>query len=95
LKNKKTIYQNIKKLSDLWDFQSLSMVSDLNIQCSPNLEKYDIDIIKLDNEFLLEEEAYLKARFAQLLVEFAQKNNYEVICEAIENQKMLEEAQVL
>ncbi len=52
----------------------------------------DIDIIKLDNEFLKEEESYMKAKFAQLLVDFAQKNNYTVICEAIENKPMLDEA---
>lgn len=52
----------------------------------------DIDILKLDNEFLKEEESYMKAKFASLLVEFAKKNNYEVICEAIESLEMLEEA---
>ena len=55
-------------------------------------EKLDIDIIKLDNEFLKEEESYMKAKFAQLLVEFAQKNQYTIICEAIENQMMRDEA---
>jgi diguanylate cyclase (GGDEF)-like protein len=55
-------------------------------------EKLDIDIIKLDNEFLKEEESYMKAKFAQLLVEFAQKNQYTIICEAIENQNMRDEA---
>ncbi|HCZ25049.1 MAG TPA: hypothetical protein DHV05_09490 [Acholeplasmataceae bacterium] len=53
----------------------------------------DIDIIKLDNEFLKEEESYMKAKFAQLLVDFAEKNAYTVICEAIENRAMLDEAQ--
>ncbi|RJX27585.1 MAG: bifunctional diguanylate cyclase/phosphodiesterase [Acholeplasma sp.] len=55
-------------------------------------EKLDIDIIKLDNEFLKEEESYMKAKFAQLLVEFAQKNQYTIICEAIENQNMRDDA---
>ncbi len=52
----------------------------------------DIDIIKLDNEFLKEEESYMKAKFASLLVEFAEKNQYMVICEAIEDEDMMEEA---
>ena len=86
------IYQNIKRLSEL-GFQIAIDGFGLEYSMLTKLEKYDIDIIKLDNEFLLEEEAYLKARFAQLLVEFAQKNNYKVICEAIENEKMLKEAQ--
>jgi EAL domain-containing protein (putative c-di-GMP-specific phosphodiesterase class I) len=34
----------------------------------------------------------MKAKFAQLLVDFADKNNYTVICEAIESKEMLEEA---
>ncbi|MDO9628828.1 MAG: bifunctional diguanylate cyclase/phosphodiesterase, partial [Acholeplasmataceae bacterium] len=55
-------------------------------------EVLDIDIIKLDNEFLKEEESYMKAKFASLLVEFAHKNKYKVICEAIEDLPMLEEA---
>jgi EAL domain-containing protein (putative c-di-GMP-specific phosphodiesterase class I) len=86
-----TIYQNIKRLSDL-GFNIAIDGFGLEYSMLTKLEKYEIDIIKLDNEFLLEEEAYLKARFAQLLVEFAHKNNYKVICEAIENQKMLDDA---
>ena len=63
------------------DFSTLSRAQSL-----------DIDIIKLDNEFLKEEESYMKAKFAQLLVDFASKNEYTVICEAIENKQMLDEA---
>jgi len=63
------------------DYQTLSKASNL-----------DIDIIKLDNEFLKEEESYMKAKFASLLVEFAHKNEYMVICEAIEDHHMMEEA---
>lgn len=63
------------------DFSTLSRAQSL-----------DIDIIKLDNEFLKEEESYMKAKFAQLLVNFASKNEYTVICEAIENKQMLDEA---
>ena len=63
------------------DYQTLSKASNL-----------DIDIIKLDNEFLKEEESYMKAKFASLLVEFAHKNDYLVICEAIEDHQMMEEA---
>lgn len=63
------------------DFSTLSRAQSL-----------DIDIIKLDNEFLKEEESYMKAKFAQLLVDFAANNKYTVICEAIENKPMLDEA---
>jgi diguanylate cyclase (GGDEF)-like protein len=64
----------------------------LDYQTLSKAQKLDIDIIKLDNEFLKEEESYMKAKFASLLVEFAHKNDYLVICEAIENFEMLEEA---
>ena len=56
------------------------------------VEQLDIDIIKLDNEFLKESESYMKAKFATLLVEFAKRNEYQVICEVIETKEMLEEA---
>ncbi len=56
------------------------------------VEELDVDIIKLDNEFLKEEESYMKAKFASLLVEFAKKNNYTVICEVIESKEMADEA---
>ena len=52
----------------------------------------DIDIIKLDNEFLKEEEAYMKAKFATLLIEFAHKNEYVIISEMIESKEMMEES---
>ncbi len=64
----------------------------LDYQTLSKAQNLDIDIIKLDNEFLKEEESYMKAKFASLLIEFAQKNNYLVICEAIEDEAMLEEA---
>jgi EAL domain-containing protein (putative c-di-GMP-specific phosphodiesterase class I) len=52
----------------------------------------DIDIIKLDNEFLKESEAYMKAKFATLLVDFAHKNEYKVVSEMIETKEMMEES---
>jgi diguanylate cyclase (GGDEF)-like protein len=85
------IFKNLKKLKELGfmiaidgfglDYATLSRVEDL-----------EIDIIKLDNEFLKEEESYMKAKFASLLVEFAKKNKYEVICEVIESEEMVKEA---
>ena len=63
------------------DYQTLSQVDNL-----------EIDVIKLDNEFLKDQEAYMKVKFANLLIEFAQRNKYDVICEAIEDEQMLEAA---
>ena len=83
-----------KTLSDLkkMGFQIAIDGFGLDFSTLSRAETLDIDIIKLDNEFLKEEESYMKAKFAQLLVDFAQKNHYTVICEAIENKQMLDEA---
>lgn len=83
-----------KTLSDLkkMGFQIAIDGFGLDFSTLSRAEALDIDIIKLDNEFLKEEESYMKAKFAQLLVDFAQKNRYTVICEAIENKQMLDEA---
>ncbi|MDY0295514.1 MAG: bifunctional diguanylate cyclase/phosphodiesterase [Acholeplasmataceae bacterium] len=83
-----------KTLSDLkkMGFQIAIDGFGLDFSTLSRAEALDIDIIKLDNEFLKEEESYMKAKFAQLLVDFAEKNSYTVICEAIENKDMLEEA---
>lgn len=53
-----------------------------------------IDIIKLDRDFLQEDEelSFLKTRYAEMLIEFAEKNNKKIICEGIENIEMLKKA---
>ena len=83
-----------KTLSDLkkMGFQIAIDGFGLDFSTLSRAQSLDIDIIKLDNEFLKEEESYMKAKFAQLLVDFASKNEYTVICEAIENKQMLDEA---
>lgn len=54
-----------------------------------------IDIIKLDRDFLQEDEetSFLKTRYAEMLIEFAEKNNKKIICEGIENFEMLKKAE--
>lgn len=53
-----------------------------------------LDIIKLDRDFLQEDEesSFLKTRYAEMLIEFAEKNNKKIICEGIENIDMLKKA---
>lgn len=53
-----------------------------------------LDIIKLDRDFLQEDEesSLLKTRYAEMLIEFAEKNNKKIICEGIENYEMLQKA---
>ncbi|MDX9691112.1 MAG: GGDEF domain-containing phosphodiesterase [Acholeplasmataceae bacterium] len=85
------IFKNLKKLKEL-GFKIAIDGFGLDYATLSRVEELDIDIIKLDNEFLKEEESYMKAKFASLLVEFAKRNQYEVVCEVIEDKEMLEEA---
>ncbi len=85
------IFTNLKKLKEM-GFRIAIDGFGLDYATLSKVEQLDIDIIKLDNEFLKEEESYMKAKFATLLVEFAKKNDYLVICEVIETKDMLERA---
>lgn len=86
-----TILKNLKTLKEIGfniaidgfglDYQTLSKVSELKV-----------DIIKLDNQFLKEDDDYMKIKFAKLLVEFAENNDTLVICEMIEDKEMMEKA---
>lgn len=86
-----TIFNNLKQLKEM-GFKVAIDGFGLDYQTLSKVEKMDIDIIKLDNEFLKESEAYMKAKFATLLVDFAHKNEYEVISEMIETKEMMDES---
>lgn len=60
------------------DFQTLEKVAALNV-----------DIIKLDSSFLSEEEDFIRSKFANLIVDFAKKNNCQVVCELIETKDLM------
>ncbi|MFH0766579.1 MAG: bifunctional diguanylate cyclase/phosphodiesterase [Bacillota bacterium] len=85
------IFSNLKRLKEM-GFKIAIDGFGLDYSTLSKVELLDIDIIKLDNEFLKEEESYMKAKFATLLVEFAKRNDYQVICEVIESKEMLDEA---
>lgn len=85
------IFKNLKKLKEL-GFKIAIDGFGLDYSTLSKADKLDIDIIKLDNDFLKEEESYMKAKFANLLVEFAKKNDYDIVCEAIESEEMMDEA---
>ena len=56
------------------------------------LDEMPIDVIKLDRLFFKQEEAedsYLKERLMEMIVEWGEKNNKDVIAEGIENEDML------
>jgi len=86
-----TIFKNLKALKEIGfqiaidgfglDYHTLSKVNDLQV-----------DIIKLDNQFLKEEDDYMKTKFAKLLVEFASTHDTLVVCEMIEDKDMMEKA---
>lgn len=85
------IFNNLKLLKEM-GFKIAIDGFGLDYQTLSKVEKMDIDIIKLDNEFLKESEAYMKAKFATLLIDFAHKNEYEIISEMIETKEMMEES---
>ena len=63
------------------DYQKLEKVAALNV-----------DVIKLDSGFLSEEEDFMRAKFANLIVEFAKKHHCDIICELIETKDLMEAA---
>lgn len=85
------IFNNIEKLKNI-GFKIAIDGFGLEYSTLSKLEKLPVDIIKLNSDFLLEEQAYVKAKFAELLVDYAAKNEYLIICETIENEKMIKEA---
>ncbi|MFP4177936.1 MAG: putative bifunctional diguanylate cyclase/phosphodiesterase [Acholeplasmataceae bacterium] len=85
------IFNNIEKLKSI-GFRIAIDGFGLEYSTLAKLEKLPVDIIKLDSNFLLEEQAYVKAKFAELLVDYATKNDYLIICETVENEKMIQEA---
>lgn len=85
------VFNNLKQLKEM-GFKIAIDGFGLDYQTLSKAEKMDIDIIKLDNEFLKESEDYMKAKFAALLVDFAHRNKYKVICEMIETKEMMAES---
>jgi EAL domain-containing protein (putative c-di-GMP-specific phosphodiesterase class I) len=63
------------------DYKTLEKVAALNV-----------DVIKLDSGFLSEEEDYMRAKFANLIVDFAKKHQCDIICELIETKDLMEAA---
>lgn len=82
------VMQNITQLRAL-GFQFAVDGFGLDYATLSKLETMPLDIIKLSKEFLNEEHSYVKSRFVNLLVEFAEKNDKIIISEGIENLEML------
>ncbi|MCF7932625.1 MAG: phosphodiesterase [Acholeplasmataceae bacterium] len=86
-----TIFKNIRRLKEI-GFNIAIDGFGLDMQVLEKASDMEIDIIKLDNAFLKEEESYMKARFAEILIDFAERNKYTVIAEVIEDERMKNEA---
>ena len=82
------VLQNITQLKAL-GFQFAVDGFGLDYATLAKLESMPLDTIKLSKEFLNEEHSYVKSRFVNLLVEFAEKNQKTIISEGIENEEML------
>lgn len=82
------VLQNITQLKAL-GFQFAVDGFGLDYATLAKLETMPLDTIKLSKEFLNEDHSYVKSRFVNLLVEFAEKNNKTIISEGIENVEML------
>ena len=86
-----TIFKNIRRLKEL-GFKIAIDGFGLDMQILEKAEDMALDMIKLDNAFLKEEESYMKARFAEILIDFAEKRKYTVVAETIEDEHMRDEA---
>ena len=78
------IKTNIYKLRD-YGFKIAVDGFELDGQSVQNIQKSPVDVIKLGRNFLKDiENNFMKERFLQILVKYAEDNNKELICEGIE-----------
>jgi diguanylate cyclase (GGDEF)-like protein len=85
------IKQNLAKLKKIGFKISLNAYG-IDSNTLLTLDEMPIDVIKLDRLFFKQEEAedsYLKERLMEMIVEWGEKNNKDVIAEGIENEDML------
>ncbi|TVP95382.1 MAG: bifunctional diguanylate cyclase/phosphodiesterase [Acholeplasmatales bacterium] len=82
-----TIFNNMQKLRQI-GFRIAIDGLGMDYGTLSKLDQLPIDFIKLENDFLTEEEDFVKAKFADMLVEFAQRNKLTIIAEKIENEAM-------
>jgi diguanylate cyclase (GGDEF)-like protein len=82
------IKTNIYKLRD-YGFKIAVDGFELDGQSVQNIQKSPVDVIKLGRNFLKDvENNFMKERFLQILVKYAEDNNKELICEGMENAKL-------
>jgi hypothetical protein len=82
------IRTNIYKLRD-YGFKIAVDGFELDGQSVQNIQKSPVDVIKLGRNFLKDvENNYMKERFLQILVKYAEDNNKELICDSMQNAKL-------
>ena len=88
-----TVRNNLTKLKEL-GFQIAVDGFAMDHTILEKIGSLPLDIIKLDRDFLQEDEdsSFLKTRYAEMLIEFAEKNEKLIICEGIENVEMMKKA---
>lgn len=86
------VKSNILKLKEL-GFSIAVDGFEIDHNTLEKLQELPIDIIKLDKDFLLDDESsYVKERYAEMLIDYALISDKEVIFEGIEDYTMLQKA---
>ena len=84
-----TIRQNINKLRE-FGFKVAVDGFSLDHSTLMKVKQLPIDLIKISQQDLDDEDTYIKEHFMEILIEFAKQNKIEVIAERIENQEMID-----
>ena len=84
-----TIRANISKLRE-FGFRIAVDGFSLDHSTLMKLKQSPIDIIKISQQDLDDEDTYIKEHFMEILIQFAKQNNITVVAEKIENQEMID-----
>ena len=84
-----TIRANISKLRE-FGFRVAVDGFSLDHSTLMKLKQSPIDIIKISQQDLDDEDTYIKEHFMEILIQFAKQNNITVVAEKIENQEMID-----
>lgn len=87
------VKNNLTQLSEI-GFQIAVDGFGLDYKALKKLEENSVDVIKLDREFLNnDDDQYLKEKFVGILVDFVKNQEHTLVCEGVENYDYLERAE--
>ena len=87
-----TLKQNIADLSKLGFLIGIDGFG-LDYSTLSKLESMPVDVIKIDSDFLTDEDnAFILGKYADMLIDYSNKENKVLITERIENKEMIERA---